>query len=339
MKIEEYGEYLEKQDVPAETIESRLSIIGDFTNFLVQHGLTETAAGKEEADGYAGKLIASGRNSVESFSALRDYAGWLGQRRLYVALVELMDCRDAMAVLAREVEARHGRETRDLIFREALPPLGADEKQRCAHTRTITERMSRQMTPEEIRAAWFRVQHGIPAGAWRESDREDKEKYRRCGNLDEFLDLRRRERDAFLTRLRDENKLWYTVEITDEVLAFIKSNPEIEAGRREGDKIYITKVPYNAAGYLHETDARMKRYHACHCPLAREAILQDTPVSPDICNCSLGHASHYLAGLGQALEGVVLESAIKGDTRCRFVFELPDKDSDSGDRAAAEHSF
>jgi hypothetical protein len=101
----------------------------------------------------------------------------------------------------------------------------------------------------------------------------------------------------------------------------------MEVGRREGDKIYITKVPYNAIGYLHATDARMKRYYACHCPLLREAILQDQPISPVVCNCSLGHASHYLAGLDLGvIKGEVLESAVKGDTRCRFVFYLPNHD-------------
>jgi len=61
------------------------------------------------------------------------------------------------------------------------------------------------------------------------------------------------------------------------------------------------------------------------------SILQDQPISPDVCNCSLGHASHYLAGLDQELKGEVLESAVKGDTRCRFVFYLPNKDNNAGD--------
>jgi hypothetical protein len=114
--------------------------------------------------------------------------------------------------------------------------------------------------------------------------------------------------------------------IDDETLEFIKRDPEMEGGRREGNKIYITKVPYHPLRYLHETDNKLKRYYTCHCPLVREAILEDQWVSPEVCNCSLDHASHYLAGLGIELKGEVLESAIKGDTRCRFVFYLPDKD-------------
>lgn len=113
-------------------------------------------------------------------------------------------------------------------------------------------------------------------------------------------------------------------EITDEVLEFVKSDPDMEGEQREGNKIYITKIPSNAIRYLYETDARMKRYYAYHCSLVRQAIINDQPLSPDICNCSLGHASHYLAGLDQELKGEVLESVIKGDLRCRFVFYLRD---------------
>jgi hypothetical protein len=333
MKIEEYREYLQGQDMPDDAIEKQMAIIEDFVEFLTDLGLKETAAsaGKDEVDRFARRLIAEGRNTLEYFSLLRDYANWLGHRKLYVALIEVMDCYNALEVLADEIEKRHGREVRDRIFSETLPPLGADEKERCAYTRTIMKQMAQQITPEETRDAWFQVQHGIPADAWRKSDRADKEKYRQCGNIDEFLDLKRRERDTLLTRLRDEDKLWYTVVINDEVLEFVKSDPEMEVGRREGDKIYISKIPYNAIRYLHETDAKMKRYYACHCPLLREAIRKDQPVSPDACNCSLGHASHYLAGLDQELKGQVLESAIKGDTRCRFVFYLPNKDNNTGD--------
>jgi hypothetical protein len=272
---------------------------------------------------YARRLIAEGRNTLENFWALCAYTRWLGLRRLYVALIELQDCHNALEVLAERIEARHGLALRERIFCEPLPPLGADERERAVYTRAILERMGQHLSPQESRAAWFGVQHGIPPDAWAKGDAADREKYRQCGSLDEFLDLKRRERDALLTRLHDEDELWYTVPIDDEVLAFILHDPEMETGRREGDKVYVTKVPYNAVRYLHERDPLLKRYYACHCPLVREAILQGQPVSPAVCACSLGHASHYLAGLGQALEGEVLESAVKGDPRCRFVFTLP----------------
>lgn len=268
MKLQEYRMYLQGQHIPSDSIEQQMIIVGDFTKFLTDLDIKETThtSRKEEVAQFARKLIAEGRNTSENFSSLCKYTDWLGHRQLYVALIEAMDCHSAMEVLADKIEQKHGRKIRGQIFLEPLPPLGADEKERSAHTRTITERMAQQLTPEEMRTAWFQVQHGIPADVWRNSDMADREKYRQCANVDEFLSLKRRERDALLTRLRDEDKLWYTVEINDEVLDFIKSDPEMEGGKRKGDKIYITKVPYNAVRYIHETDPKMKRYYACHCP-------------------------------------------------------------------------
>lgn len=328
MKLQEYRMYLQGQDIPRDVIEQQMILVGDFVKFLMNLGLKETAAtaGKAEVGRFARQLIVAGRNTLENFSLLCDYAHWHGYRELYVALIEVMDCHNALEILADEIERQHSEEVRNRIFSEPLPPLGADEKERCAYTRMIMKQMALQLTPEEARSAWFQVQHGIPAAVWRKSDVAEKEKYRMCGNIDTFLDLKRRERDILLTRLRDEDKLWYTVMINDEVLEFVKGDPEMEVGRREGDKIYISKIPYNAVRYLHATDAKLKRYYTCHCPLLREAILNDQPVAQEACNCSLGHASHYLAGLDQDLRGEVLESAIKGDTRCRFVFYLPNKD-------------
>jgi hypothetical protein len=325
VKIEAYREYLRERGISDDTIEEQMVVVGDFVEFLAGIGLEEiNAAGHEEAYGFAQTLIADGRNTLENFTFLRSYADWLGHRELYVALLELMDCHNALEVLAGEIEGGHSREVRDRIFDDPLPPLGADEGERCAYTQAMMARMAQQITSKESRAAWFQVQHGIPAFHWHESDRADRETYRQCGeDIDEFLALKRRERDDLLTRLCDEGKLWYTIEINDKVLQFIKSDPEMEGGRREGNKVYITKVPYKAARYLDEADPKMKRYYACHCPLVREAILRDEPISPHVCYCSLGHASHYLAGLGQELEGEVLESAVLGDTRCRFVFYLP----------------
>ncbi len=328
MEQEAFGRRLRGRGISESEVEKRCNVILAFGLFLDSaDGVDIWSAGKTEAEKFARQLIREGRNTLDNFSALSEYAEWAGYRTLHVAWIELMDCHNALAVLAAEIEQTHGKDARDAIFTDPLPPLGADEKERSAYTRAITGRMAGSLTVDRARRAWFTVQHGIPAEDWRTGDARDREKFLRSGNVDEFLALKRRERDGLLTRLRDEDKLWYTVQITDEVLEFVKSDPEMEGGRREGESIYITKIPYNAVRYLKETDPRLKRYYACHCPLVRQAILDGRPVSPDVCYCSLGHASHYLAGIDRAFRGEVLESAVRGDLRCRFVFrplENPD---------------
>ena len=304
MRTEKTREFLQGRGVPDDTIDAQMAIVGDFVKFLTDLGVeAATTAGKEEVGRFARELIAEGRNTLENFSLLRDYAGWLGRRPLYVALIELADCHNAIEVLADEIGKGHGQEVRERVFREALPPLGADEKERCAHTRMITERMAQQITPEEARAAWYQVQHGISADRWRQSDLANREKFEQCGSIDGFLDLKRRERDALLTRLRDEDKLWYTVEITDEVLAFVKSDPEMEVGRREGDRIYISKIPYNAVRYLHETDAQVE---ALLCLSLPSATRGDTSGSAGLRGClSLqpGPCQPLSGGTGHGAQG------------------------------------
>ncbi len=321
MTISTYRQHLLNQGNPDTNVENRLAAVREFAGFLESEGLRKSeAAGKPEAEAFARRLIGEGRNTLENFYALADYAEWAGWRGLHVAWIELADCHNALDVLASEIRRGHGEQARAGIFPRPLPPLGAGETERSGSTREITERMAGILTAEQSRRAWFKVQHGIPAGHWENSDAADRETFLQAGSIDAFLAFKRRERDILLTRLRDEDKLWYTVRITDKVLEFVKSDPEMEVGRREGEEIFVSKIPYNAVRFLEETDPRMKRYYACHCPLVRQSILEDRPISPDVCHCSLGHASHYLAGIGRPYRGEVLESALKGDVRCRFVF-------------------
>ncbi len=333
MQPEALSRHLQGLGIPEAEAAKRSAVIEAFGRFLEsREGMDVRSAGKPEAEKFAGILVAEGRNTLENISYLRDWAGWLGNRALYVGWIELMDCHNALEVLAAEIERRHGRDTRDGIFTGPLPPLGAGEGERSAYTLEIAGRMARSIPADQARLAWFTVQHGIPAGAWRQSDEADAALFQKLGGIDRFLDAKRAERDALLTRLRDRNELWYTVAITDSVLAYVKSDLEMEVGRRDGEKIFISKIPYHADRYLRETDPGAKRYLACHCPLVRRAILDGRPIPPEVCHCSLGHASHYLAGIGRAFRGEVLESAARGDPRCRFVFHLESPESRDGKR-------
>lgn len=325
MSPDSYRSYLQSQGHPAAEIEKRLAVVEGFLHSFPSGGTDGEldAAGKPEVARFASKLIAERENTLENIRVLGDFALWWGRRQLYVAWVELEDCHGALEVLARRIEERHGRAVRERIFCDPLPPLGAPEKERWARTQAILARMAQELSPEESRAAWFQVQHGIPPEAWQPGEQADRELFSRCASIDEFLEHKRRQRNEKLTRLHAAGALWYTMPLDDEVLAAILSNPEIGVGRREGERIYFSKVPYNFPRYLHESDPVLKRYYACHCPLVREAILLGEPVSDDVCACSLGYASHSLAGLGLDLRGEVLESAVRGDPRCRFVFYQP----------------
>ena len=99
---------------------------------------------------------------------------------------------------------------------------------------------------------------------------------------------------------------FYGQEISDEVLAFIKENLKMLAPVRERSKLYCMAFPCNMKEYLNAANEKMKRYHACHCPFAKESILSEDVVSPALCNCSLGHVMNFTeAFMGRELEGKV----------------------------------
>jgi hypothetical protein len=69
----------------------------------------------------------------------------------------------------------------------------------------------------------------------------------------------------------------------------------------------------------------MKRYHTCHCPLARTSIITGGPEVPsEWCYCSGGYGKlPFEVVFGEELEVEILESVLAGDPRCRFAIKMP----------------
>ncbi len=325
MDLQGFREYLVTRGVTEDKLDGNLNITQEFIDFLTDGGKTEIAkdANREVIEIFAKQLAATGRDSDENFLTLARFSKWLDHRPLFVGWLEVLECSDTLQVLAEKIEARHGKSIRELIFQEKSFSLSATQQERWNCTSCLLDRMAEHLSTEESQQIWYETRHGLPPEFWQKDDAEQKEKFRQCnGDIDAFLALRRKDRDEMLTRLHDTNTLLYTIEITDEVLAFLTSDPEIMAGRRDGDKIYFTKIPYDPGKYLHATDPNLKRYYACHCTLMREGIRQGKVIQGDLCHCAMGYESHALAGLDREVKGEVLESAAKGDLRCRFVFTI-----------------
>jgi hypothetical protein len=156
--------------------------------------------------------------------------------------------------------------------------------------------------------------------------RGEKQKYQKAQDIAEYLKKRHQ---SFVERLKEcqrQGQLFFVQEITDEVVVFVQEDLEIGGGRREGNIVYETKIPYMTKQYLAESNPTMKRYYACHCPWVREAIRRgDVRLFEDFCSCSGGfHKKPFEVIFGQTLKVDVLESVLKGDERCRFAIHLPE---------------
>jgi hypothetical protein len=155
---------------------------------------------------------------------------------------------------------------------------------------------------------------------------EGRENFRNAGDIDAYLIQKKKDFLANLENCMREQRMFFTQEITSEVLDFIRNNPEIGGGRREGKIIYETKIPYQTKHYLATTNPTLKRYYACHCPWAREAIKSgNVKISPMLCYCSGGfHKKGWEVIIKQPLKVEVLESVLGGAGRCRFAIHLPE---------------
>jgi len=182
------------------------------------------------------------------------------------------------------------------------------------------QRLGQRLSPEQVRAVLAGNHHGIPV----ESFEKHKTWFKELESIDGFLKKVHDEAVAELEEFQRTGRIWYEQEITPEVVAYVRSNQEILSAVRDGDRLYITKIPYAGKEYLRETDPVMKRYYACHCPLARQAILMDdVDVPPDWCYCSGGFEKlKFDVVLEAPLQVEVLESALKGDPRCRFALKI-----------------
>ena len=226
-----------------------------------------------------------------------------------------------IATFKREICAELG-ETfwNELVKNMELPDIESECKCQCHNMYLFMERLEEMTDEGTLKKILYKVRHGLHPSQCGWAYKEFME----TGNLDDFLDKHRKDEMNHFIVLNSEKKDFYGQEISDEVLAFIKERPEMLAPVRKGNKLYCMAFPYNMKEYLKATDKKIKRYHACHCPFAKESILSENVVSSALCNCSLGHMMNFAeAFMGRELEGKIVRSVLNGDLTCEYEIEIP----------------
>jgi hypothetical protein len=320
-----FRSYLQERDISETAIGQHLSVVEQFEHFLEEARRTQgrQIPSAEDLRAFSSHLIAHGLNEYNRYLALARYGRFTQNDELYVAVVELIDGSEALENLYKKLAQVAGEETRDAVFHDlSIPPLGTPSTQKYQATAAVMGRLESEVDAQtclqvlsgslrDLEDGWFTAQ---------------REAYLESGSLDAYLDRKGREFIAELERIRDESGLFFTQPITDEVIEFVRSHPEIAQGVREGNILYEAKIPYMAQAYLDETDERMKRYYYCHCPWVRESLREgDASVSPTFCQCSAGfHKKAWEVVFDQPLQAEVVESVLKGDPWCKFAIHLPE---------------
>lgn len=309
---------LEGRKVPAEKMESALALAERFEQFAAQQG----GFSAETAWAFSRLLIKDGQNNEENFFTLARYGLFIKNNAVFVAFVESLDGGEAQENLYKRVAEKYGEPLRDEVFAGiGVAPFGLPTPEKPRTMQPVIERLESILGADACRALIADSLRDLPDIYFA----KEHEAFQSSQNVDEYIARKKQKFIEQLEACHRDGRLFFAQEITDDVLAFVRSEPEIGGGVRVGNIVYETKIPYMTREYLAETDPTLKRYYACHCPWAREAVKNGERVAPIFCNCSAGfHKKPWEAALSQKIQVDVLESALQGDSRCRFAIHLPE---------------
>jgi predicted hydrocarbon binding protein len=323
MMEKEFRAFLEGRKLAAEKIEFAISAIKDFEDYLKKSNVELTEADLSLLNGYISLLISEGRNSEDRLVAIARYCYFVKKNDFYRYIAGIINAVEVLPGIGARLAELEGEDVRLRIFEGIdLPPLGSSQESYPRLTRTVMNRMEEVLPHERCKEILTWNYHNIP----REAFLGHRERFEKADSLDEYLKDEHGRFVEEITRFMNEGKVWYEQEITPEVVEFVEGNQEVSIGRRIGDRIYVTKMPCEPKKFLEEKDDRMRRYYACHCPLARTAIRDSEPdISATFCYCSAGFTKlAYDVIFGESVEIEMLESALKGDMRCRFAIKIPE---------------
>lgn len=314
-------EHYQKRGFSDELASEAVAFVRALETHLRASGSSLETADKEEIRAYIRQLIKQKQNSLDTLLALGRYFYLTGRNEIYIYFTSLLGGEGVVESISERLADSVGkRETERILDGLEHPPLGSEPADFPAYTLSLMERLETTLPEETVQSVLAGNNHGIPAEAFD----EEKALFAASESMDAFLKAQHKKQVADLQRHCDTNTVWYEQTITQEVVDFVAANQEIQSAVREGDVLYTTKIPYDPARYLAETDPVKKRYYACHCPFVREAILAGSPeVSENWCYCSGGFVKYpYEVILGRPLRVKLLQSVLRGDPVCRFAIDL-----------------
>ena len=318
----EFRRYLEGRKLSIEDVDFAVNAVRDFEVYLEKKRESFESARSDKLKDYVSLLIEEGRNSMERLIAIARYCSFTKKNDYYIHFASILGARNVLPDLSERLAAIAGDETRRKVFQGfELPSLGSPPEDYPRLTHMIMDRLEAELPNETCKKILTWNYHNIPAEAFKEK----KERFEKADSIDEYLKDEHKRFIEELNTFMKQQRIWYEQEITPEVLEFVKNNQEIRTGIRHGTKIYLTKIPYAPKQYLKEKKPKLKRYYACHCQLARSAIRDGKPkISPTLCYCSCGFLKvGFDVIFGEPVKVQLLESALKGDMRCRFVINIP----------------
>ncbi|MFN2160109.1 MAG: hypothetical protein ACK2U3_13860 [Anaerolineales bacterium] len=315
-----FTNYLSGRNTPEDKIGIYLVVAEQFES---KRALSSSWIEPAEISAFSQELIKRSENSWDNYIGLVRYTQFTENWDAFEKVIELLDGSEVMDNLHRKTGDILGENNRARIFDGIqLPELGTRPEEKPALTGIVMQRLELVANKEQCREILSDCLRDLPD----EDYMEERRKYLDCASLEEYLELRKMEFTAELEKIRDQGGLFYTQKVTDEVIEFVRSSPEIGGGVRKGDIVYQTKIPYKTAEWLVESDENLKKYYYCHCPWVREAFRAGKINIPStFCNCSAGFMKKpFEVMFGRKLKAEMVQTVLGGDPWCRAAIYLPE---------------
>jgi hypothetical protein len=323
--LEGFRDFLEKLDLDSERIETSVAFLREYNDFLSHKGKSLGIASYDDMYDFSDLLIENQRNTFDNYLILYRYGRFKKYNDMIIASLEIIDGSEMIENFSKRLSEEFGKGARDEIFEGiGLPPIGIRPKTKVDITKKLVDRFLAKFDHETCKT-FFEV--GL-RDKYTESYVEPTQLFTKIGNIEEFLSKRYQDLLETLKNHLQDGTLFFTQEVDEEVISYVRDRPTIESGVRDGNRVLITKIPYMTKQFIHATDEKMRRHYFCHNPWIREALKEeDQPIDPVFCGCSAGYFKNFWeAVLGQPVSVEVLKSFIKGDDICEFALHLPSND-------------
>ena len=322
--MESFEQYLKEKNVKVENIELFMKLVEEFKISLEKEGFTLNSIPKGKILDYTERLVKIDQDSVLDFiRAMFNYANFTEMYDYIIELIDIIEGYNAIDNLYIRVAEKHGKDVRDKIFEHIeIPPLGVDPDKKPKTTELVMRRLEEILGEEKTVELFAPCLHGRPI----EPIQKDREDFLKIGDIDEFLKIKKQEFVERLKKHAEEGTLEYAQYINDDVINYVKNSKTITPGIREGNKIIVTKIPYQMESFLSTNDEKMKRYYACYCAWVRGALKEgkEKDISPNFCHCSAGFFKQYWDIIfDQSVKVEPIETPLTGAFECKFAIHIP----------------
>lgn len=323
MKEDEFKEYLIENKVESKTYTKYLESMRNYEKFLQREGLILEKSLPNKIFDYAEYLLSINEDSVLNFlRAIIQYANFSKRYEFITRVIDISESYNAIDNLHERVAKVYGESLRNEIFKNLrIPSLGTHPEKKPKFTKKILKRLKEKLGEEQTIELLSQCLHGRPP-----DDIEGDRRVLKELGIDGFLEKKHKDLIARLEKHRDEGTLEFAQKIDDEIIQIIEENQMIGQGIREGNIIYVSKIPYQMREFLNAKDERMKKFFLCYCPWIRGALKDGTEeeIMEEFCRCSADWYKLYWDQIfQQPIKVEPVKTALGGALECKFAIHLP----------------